>query len=135
MTGTKDQNVQQSSQDQQSQAQPGKQQSQAQQPQDTPAPRYSAAESVTRLQQRQQQQAKDKNDPGLPGAAQPVNIADAKFVPLPAGGVAALADSLYPDDKDNQDAMDQHVFDILVANRDVIRDDVGSTVGTMVRIP
>lgn len=104
-------------------------------PVDTPAPRYSAAASFTWMQQKQQQQLKDRIDPGIPDAARPVALENASFVPLPAGGLAALADSLFPGDKDNEEAMHEHVIDLFIRNRDILRDGESSTVGTMVRIP
>lgn len=110
-------------------------------PPSTPAPRSYASEEVTFLAQRASQMSKDiaakkMDDPGIPDAARTdVGLADAKFVPLPAGGIAALADHLYPGDRGNIEAMAGHVFDLLTLNRDIVRDDTSSTVGTIVRIP
>jgi hypothetical protein len=125
----------QTTQDQQAQQPPQPAKQQTVEPIDTPAPRYEAGASITWYQQRQLQQAKDKVDPGVPDSARPIAATDAKWVLLPAGGIAALADSLFPADKGDAEAMHQHVFDLMMMNRDVVRDDTSSTVGTMVRIP
>jgi len=54
---------------------------------------------------------------------------------MPAGGIQGLVHMLFPDDIDNQDAFDGHVFDIMHLNRDTLRDDTSSSVGQMVRVP
>lgn len=100
-----------------------------------PAPRSHATDSITRLAARGVEQSKKREDPGLPDSATPEAKASAKWVPLPAGGIAALADSLWPGDSEDQDAMDNHIFDLMLLNNDLIRNDTSHTVGQMVRIP
>lgn len=58
----------------------------------------------------------------------------AQFVPMPAGGLRALAGELFPADRDNPDAMKQHVSDLLVLNAATLRNEDSYTVGTQVRI-
>lgn len=99
------------------------------------APRSHATESITRLSARGQEQFRKREDPGLPDSATPEAKASAKWVPLPAGGIAALADTLFPDDLEDQDAMDTHILDLMLLNNDLIRNDTSHTVGQMVRVP
>ena len=99
-------------------------------------PRSHSSTHVSRLAVRAQSMAKDANAKHqLPEAATPEAVAKSRHVPMPAGGLSALADSLWPDDVDNQDAMDQHLFDLMTLNRDTLRDDTSHSVGQMVRVP
>lgn len=58
----------------------------------------------------------------------------AQYVPMPAGGLRALAGELFPDDRDNPEAMNQHVSDLLVLNSDTLRNEDSFTAGQLVRI-
>ncbi len=73
-------------------------------------------------------------DPGIPDALAFISPADQKFVPMPSGGVMQLAEDLFPGDVRNQDAMQQHVFDLMLLNRDRLRTDTDYVVGQQVRI-
>ena len=99
------------------------------------APRSHATDSITRLTARGVEQSKKREDPGIPDSATPEAKAKASWVPLPAGGIAALADSLWPEDVNDQEAMDTHIFDLMLLNNDLIRNDTSHTVGQMVRVP
>lgn len=99
------------------------------------APRAHSSESISRLAVRAREQSKSQEPFQLPMSATPEGLAATKFVPMPAGGLSALADTLFPDDINNQDAMDEHLFDLLTLNRDTLRDDTSYIVGQMVRVP
>lgn len=58
----------------------------------------------------------------------------AQYVPMPPGGLRALAGELFPDDRDNPESMNQHVSDLLVLNRDTLRTEESYTAGQQVRI-
>lgn len=66
--------------------------------------------------------------------ATPHKYTGAQYVPMPPGGLRALAAELYPDDRDTPDAMKQHVADLLQLNADALRTEESYTVGTQVRI-
>lgn len=100
-----------------------------------PAPRGHATETMYRLNQRAREQERTAAKVDLPASATPEALASARVAPMPAGGLHALAAQLYPDDVDNQDAMDGHVFDLLTLNRDTLRDDTSHIVGQIVRVP
>jgi hypothetical protein len=101
----------------------------------TPAPRSHATESMAFLGARGQEQFRKRENPGIPQASTPEAKASAKWQPMPAGGIAALADSLFPEDRDNPEAMHEHVFDLMLLNNDLIRDDTSHSVGQQVRVP
>lgn len=56
------------------------------------------------------------------------------YVPMPAGGLRALAAQLFPDDRDHPEQMKQHLTDLLVLNSDSLRNEDSYTVGQQVRI-
>ncbi|SRR5581483_11636197 len=58
----------------------------------------------------------------------------AQYVPMPPGGLRALAGELFPDDRDNPEAMNQHVSDLLMLNQDTLRTEESYTAGQQVRI-
>ncbi len=62
------------------------------------------------------------------------HMTDQKFVPMPNGGVMQLAEDLFPGDVRDNDAMRQHVFDLMLMNRDRLRTDTDYVVGQQVRI-
>ena len=99
------------------------------------APRGHATEAVTRLAIRAREQERKQEDPGLPKVVSDDAIASARWVPMPPGGLHALASTLYPDDINNQESFDAHLFDLMTLNRDIVRDDTASTVGQFVRVP
>ena len=100
-----------------------------------PAPRGHASESLYRISARARQMEKDGAQVDLPDSAKPESVLNARVVPMPAGGIHALASLLWPDDVGNQDAFDAHIYDLLTLNRDIIRDDTSHPVNAMVRIP
>lgn len=144
MTGQQKDNTQ-ATQQQNMNAQPAQQAPQVKQPtikdangNDIPffaAPRSHSSDALSRLAVRAREQSRKNENPGIPTAATPEALASAKYMPMPAGGLSAVVDSLFPQDRDNQDAMDGHLFDLLLLNRDTLRDDTSFTVGQMVRIP
>jgi hypothetical protein len=100
-----------------------------------PAPRSHASESMTFLGARGLEQFRKREDPGIPASSTQEAKDAARWVPLPAGGIAALADSLFPEDLDNPEAMHEHIFDLMNLNSDILRNDTSHSVGQMVRIP
>ena len=99
------------------------------------APRGHASDAMTRLAQRARKQEREQQDPGIPDVATDDALASARWVPMPPGGLHALASTLYPQDIDNVDAFDAHLFDLLTLNRDTLRNDTDHVVGQFVRIP
>ena len=99
------------------------------------APRGHASDAVTRLAIRAREQERKQEDPGIPAAATDDALASARWVPIPPGGLHALASTLFPDDIDKQDAFDAHLFDLMTLNRDILRNDTDHTVGQFVRVP
>lgn len=100
-----------------------------------PAPRGHAADNLTRLNQRAREQERTQAKVDLPASATHEALQGAKFAPMPAGGLHALASQLFPDDVNDQEAMDNHIFDLLTLNRDTLRDESAFTAGQNVRIP
>lgn len=100
-----------------------------------PAPVGHATTSVTRLGQRARKQEREQANPGIPAVAQQDAVANARYVPMPAGGMQALAELLHPDDINDQEKMDNHIFDLLTLNRGIVTNDTMHTVGQMVRVP
>lgn len=100
-----------------------------------PAPVGHASGSMMRLAQRARESERTNAGGDMPSAAKQETFNNARVVPMPAGGIQQLATNLYPDDVNNQEAMDNHVFDLLTLNRDVLRDDTSHLVGQVVRIP
>lgn len=99
------------------------------------APAGQNTDAVTRLAQRARRQERERQQVDMPLGAQEETFAKARFVPMPPGGVSALVETLYFDEKDDQEAMDNHLHDILLLNRDTLRDETSYQVGQMVRIP
>lgn len=99
------------------------------------APRGHASESLYRLNARAREQERTSAQVDLPSSATNEALLGARVMPMPAGGIHALVSSLYPDDLENNDAMDQHVQDILNLNRDTLRDDTSHPVNAMIRVP
>jgi hypothetical protein len=102
-----------------------------------PAPAGHASQHMTAIGARGQDMfAKGSRgeDPGLPDAVKPVSALDQKFVPVPAGGIMQLAEDLYPGDVKDAQAMQQHVFDLFLMNRDRIRTDTDYNPGLLVRV-
>jgi len=98
-------------------------------------PNSDASGATTRNAQYAQYQVRNNKPDDMPDSAKPIeDITSAVYVPMPSGGIAALAENLFPDDFRNQDAMDRHIYDLMTMNRDRLRDDSGYTVGTQVRI-
>jgi hypothetical protein len=54
---------------------------------------------------------------------------------MPALGLAGLAAELYPQDRANAAAMQQHVADLFALNTGTLRNDVAHMVGQIVKIP
>ena len=75
-----------------------------------------------------------EEDIPIPAAAQIGPLTEAQFVPMPTGGIRALAIQLWPDDRNNPDAFNQHVADLLMMNRDMVRDEYAHPVNAWVRI-
>ena len=98
-------------------------------------PPREASASVTRLQAKARQDELNNTKVDMLESAKPVALHESHFVPMPAGGIATLAELTWPDDFGNQDAMDRHIQDLLVLNRDIIRDDTSHPVGVFVRVP
>ncbi len=95
-----------------------------------------ASDSVSRLAVKAQAQAKNREDGGgIPDAAQPLDESKIRYMPMPAGGLHALISQMWPSDLLNQEAFDQHVFDLMTMNRDNLRDDTSYRVGQLVRVP
>ena len=99
-----------------------------------PAPAGHASQHMTAIAARGQEMFNKREDPGLPDALAPVSPVDQKFVPMPNGGVMQLAEDLFPGDVRDNDAMRQHVFDLMLMNRDRLRTDTDYVVGQQVRI-
>lgn len=99
-----------------------------------PAPVGHASDSVSRNAVKAQQQAKNREDPGLPDAAQ-MSEDNVRYVPMPNGGLSGLVSQLWPSDLLNQEAYDQHVSDLMTMNRDNLRSDTAYHVGQLVRVP
>lgn len=93
-----------------------------------------AAAHLTRIHQKARQQEKDGANPGIPEAAKPVDPLSARYAPMPPGGLAALAEELFPDDFGNDEAMAGHIHDLLLMNRGTLRDDTSHPAGVHVRI-
>jgi hypothetical protein len=101
-----------------------------------PAPRHHATHSVTRNAVKASAMARSSDKHQLPSSATQEALSSATWSPVPSGGIASLADSLFPEDVEDDDAMDQHVYDILTMNRDIIRDDTSlPNAQTLVRVP
>ena len=100
-----------------------------------PAPAGHASAHMTRLSQRAREQERTQAKVDLPGSATPEALASAKVAAMPPGGLLALASILFPDDVDDQEAMDNHMQDLLNLNRDTLRDDTSHMAGQVVRIP
>lgn len=100
-----------------------------------PAPIGHASNHMTRNAQRAREQERTAAKVDLPDSAKPEALANARVTVMPAGGLLALAEQLFPDDLDNQDAMDGHLQDLLNLNRDSLRDDTAYFPGQVVRIP
>jgi len=98
-----------------------------------PAPRHHATESVTRLNQRATLQARSSDKHALPKAAS----GDMPFEWQPIGsGLASLADNKWPDHTDDEEKMDNHIYDLLTLNRDIVRNDTDiPSPNTLVRVP
>jgi hypothetical protein len=98
-----------------------------------PAPRHHATESVTRLAQRAREQSKSSDKHALPKAAS----GDMAFEWQPIGsGLASLADTKWPEHVDNEEEMDNHIYDLLTLNRDIVRTDTDiPSPHTLVRVP
>jgi hypothetical protein len=101
-----------------------------------PAPRHHASASVTRNAQKATAMTKSADKHVLPDSAKEDAFTNTRFVPVPSGGIAALADSMWPDDLEDDDKMDDHIFTLMTLNRDIIRDDT-SVPGphTLIRVP
>lgn len=70
----------------------------------------------------------------IPEGAQLGAITEAQYLPLPTGGMRALAIQLYPDDRQDTEKMQQHVQALFLMNRDVVRDVDSHQVGAFVRV-
>lgn len=99
------------------------------------APVGHASGAMTRLSLRAREQDRTQAKVDLPDSATPEAFANARPMVMPAGGLEALARLLFPGDIDDQDAMDQHLQDLLNLNRDTLRDDTSYTSGQIVRVP
>lgn len=93
-----------------------------------------AADSLTRINVNARKMEYDMAKVDLPAAAEHVSVLDAHYVDMPPGGLATLAEHLYLDDFANKDAMAGHVHDLLMMNRDRLRDDTSHPVGVRVRV-
>jgi len=97
-----------------------------------------AASALTWLGQEAARRSRDTRgttfDHAVPLAATAPDVRRAVYAPIPAGGIASLVHTLWPDDSQDDEKVAGHIGDILMMNRDVIRDDTTSTVGTHVRI-
>lgn len=100
-----------------------------------PAPAGHASDSMTRNAQRAREQERTQAKVDVPGSATPEAVAGARVTSMPPGGLQALALLLFPDDVDDQEAMDNHMQDLLNLNRDTLRDDTSHMAGQVVRIP
>jgi hypothetical protein len=101
-----------------------------------PAPRHHATASVTRNAQKAAAMARSGEKHQLPSSATSEALSSATWSPVPSGGIAALVDTLFPEDTEDEDAMDQHIYDLMTMNRDIIRDDSSvPSPHTMVRVP
>jgi hypothetical protein len=98
-------------------------------------PPQDAAGAMTRLQAKARQDELKNAKMDLPSTAKPVALHESHFVPMPAGGIATLAELTWPDDFGNQELMDMHIKDLLILNRDIIRDDTSHSAGALVRVP
>jgi hypothetical protein len=98
-----------------------------------PAPRHHATESVTRLNQRAREQSKSSDKHVMPKAAS----GDMPFEWQPIGsGLASLADTKWPEHTDDEERMDNHIYDLLTLNRDIVRTDTDiPSPNTLVRVP
>jgi hypothetical protein len=100
-----------------------------------PAPAGHASASMTRNAQRAREQERTQAKVDLPASATLDGLRSANHVPMPPGGLHALAETMFPDDIGNADAMDGHLQDLLNLNRDTLRDDTSYVVGQHVRVP
>jgi hypothetical protein len=98
-----------------------------------PAPRHHATESVTRLNQRAREQSKSSDRHTMPESAS----GDMPFEWQPIGsGLASLADTKWPEHTDDEEKMDNHIYDLLTLNRDIVRTDTDiPSPNTLVRVP
>lgn len=99
------------------------------------APAGHASAAMSRLSARAREQDRTQAKVDYPDSATPEALANSRPMVMPAGGLEALARLLFPGDLEDQDAMDQHLQDLLNLNRDTLRDDTGYTAGQIVRVP
>lgn len=93
-----------------------------------------AASHLTRIHVNARQQEREGANPGIPDSARPIDPTQARYVPMPPGGLAALAEELFPEDYGNHEKMAGHLHDLLIMNRATLRDDTSHQVGALVRI-
>jgi len=100
-----------------------------------PAPRHNASDSMTRLSIRAREHATSKEKHELPSSARDNAFNNTSWQPL-GSGLASLADNRWPEDVNDVEAMDMHIYDLLTLNRDIIRtdNDIPSP-STLVRVP
>lgn len=101
----------------------------------TPAPVGHSTGAVTRLAQRAREQERTQANVGLHPSATPEALANARYVAMPSGGLQALAERIWPQDLDNQQAMDDHLHTLIILNRDTLVDDTAYIANQLVRIP
>lgn len=76
----------------------------------------------------------DKQDIPIPPGATPGPLEQAQWLPLPVGGMRALVIQLHPDDRNDAAKMQEHLDNLFLMNRDVVRDVDSHQVGAQVRI-
>jgi hypothetical protein len=94
-----------------------------------------ASSTMTRLAQRAREQERTQANVEMPMSATFDGLLNARLMPMPSGGVHALAHQLYPDDVEDQEKMDNHIYDIMTLNRDTLRDDTSYPANAVVRVP
>jgi hypothetical protein len=117
---------------------PAKKERDANDPRNKPGyvPAYHASQQVTNNAVKAQKESLDrKGEHKLPESAKPVEDAyGVVYAPLPAGGIAHLAETLFDDDYGDDEKMGQHVQDLLNMNRESVRTETDYRVGQTVRI-
>ena len=101
-----------------------------------PAPRHDASASVTRLHAKGRDQQLHKTKiTDIPDSATPEAKATSNWRPMPAGGLTAVIDEMWPEDADNEEAFDQHLQDLMLLNNDILRNESSHMVGQHIRVP